>query len=196
MQLKRLALSTFEPVSVKRAKDNSNIADSEKSFDGFFADCIASARDYIERQLGCCLCLANYTLTLNRFPANQAIEIPIWPVAAVASVAYKDIDNAAQVVDLSTVVQPIGDDRYTLLLNDWLPFPATRSTPNAVTISFSSGWPSQAAIPPTITRAILMLVSFWFENRETVIVGSISKEMEFSVTSMLESVRQGEDYIN
>lgn len=190
--LKRIAVSTFEPVSIQRAKHNSNIADSEKAFDAFFADCIKAARDYIERQLGCCICEASYTLSLSKFP-TYAIPIPVWPVAAVASITYKDTDNANQTVTFGTIVQPVNDDRYTIYLTDWAAFPTARSTPNAITISFTAGWASQDVIPPSIARAALMLVSYWFENREAVLIGSISKETEFSVNALLDSVRPGED---
>jgi hypothetical protein len=190
--LKRTTLSTFEPVSIQRAKHNSNIADSEKAFDAFFADCIKAARDYIERQLGCCICEASYTLSLSKFP-TYAISIPVWPVQSVESIAYKDTDNANQTVTLGTIVQPINDDRYTIYLTDWASFPTARDTPNAITISFTAGWASQDVIPPSIARAALMLVSYWYEFRETVSIGVTTGALEFSVNALLDSVRPGED---
>jgi uncharacterized phiE125 gp8 family phage protein len=192
IQLKRIALSDWEPVSVQRAKHNSNIADSEKTFDAFFAECIQAARDYVERQLGVCLCEASYTLTLNEFP-RYAIDIPVWPVQSVESISYKDTDNATQTVSLPKIVQPVNDDRYSICLVDWEAFPVARSTPNAVTISFTAGWSSQANIPPAIARAILMMVSYWYEFRETVAIGVTTNTLEFSVNALLDSVRPGED---
>jgi uncharacterized phiE125 gp8 family phage protein len=191
-QLKRVANSTFEPVSVQRAKHNSNIPDGEKAFDSFLADCIQSARDYIERQLGCCICEAAYTLTLSEFPI-YGIDVPVWPVQSVESIAYKDTANANQTITLGDIVQPVNDDRYTIYLNDWTAFPTAKTTPNAITVSFTAGWPTQAAIPPAISRAMLMLVSHWFENRESVLVGQTSKDLEFAVNALLEAVRPGED---
>jgi uncharacterized phiE125 gp8 family phage protein len=190
--LKRVAVSTFEPVSVQRAKHNSNIPDSEKAFDSFLQDCIKAARDYIERQLGCCICEATYTLSLGKFPA-YAIPIPVWPVQSVESIAYKDTDNANQTVTFGTIVQPVSDDRYTIYLTDWASFPTARSTPNAITISFTAGWASQEVIPPSIARAVLMLVSYWYEFRETVSIGVTTGALEFSVNALLDSVRPGED---
>lgn len=190
--LKRTTPSTFEPVSVQRAKHNSNIPDTEKAFDSFLQDCVKAARDYIEKQLGCCICEASYTLTLSKFP-TYAIPIPVWPVQSVESIAYKDTNNANQAVTFANIVQPINDDRYSIYLADWEAFPTSRDTPNAITVSFTAGWSSQETIPPTIARAILMMVSHWFENRETVLIGTASKELEFSVNALLDSIRPGED---
>lgn len=192
-KLKRVANSSFEPVSVQRAKHNSNIADSEKAFDSFLGDCIQAARDYIERQLGCNICEAAYTLTISEFPASYGIAIPVWPVQSVESITYKDTSGATQTVTLGDIVQPLNDERYTIYLNDWAAFPAAKSTPNAITIAFTAGWATQAAIPPAIARASLMLVSHWFENRESVLVGATSKDLEFAVNALLEAVRPGED---
>ena len=38
---------------------------------------------------------------------------------------------------------------------------------------------------------VLLLLGFWYENRSSVLVGSISKELEFSVKSLLDSQRWG-----
>lgn len=192
--LKRTVAATFEPVSVQRAKHNSNIPDGDKAFDSFLADCIKSARDYIERQLGCCICESSYTLSLSKFP-TYAIPVPVWPVQSVESIAYKDTDNANQTVTHGTIVQPVNDDRYTIYLADWAAFPTARSTPNAITISLTAGWPSQESIPPAIARAMLMLVSYWYEFRETVSIGVTTGALEFSVGALLDSVRPGEDNI-
>jgi hypothetical protein len=46
-------------------------------------------------------------------------------------------------------------------------------------------------VPAAIRHAMLMLVGFWYENRSTVLVGSISKQLEFAVESLLASQKWG-----
>jgi uncharacterized phiE125 gp8 family phage protein len=46
-------------------------------------------------------------------------------------------------------------------------------------------------VPAAIRHAMLMLVGFWYDNRSTVLVGSISKELEFAVSSLLDSQKWG-----
>jgi hypothetical protein len=46
-------------------------------------------------------------------------------------------------------------------------------------------------VPAAIRHAILMLVAYWYDNRSTVLVGSISKQLEFAVESLLSSQKWG-----
>jgi hypothetical protein len=46
-------------------------------------------------------------------------------------------------------------------------------------------------VPTQIRHAILMLVAHWYDRRESVLTGSISKEVEFGVKSLLDSCRWG-----
>jgi hypothetical protein len=46
-------------------------------------------------------------------------------------------------------------------------------------------------VPAAVRHACLMLVGFWYENRSTVLVGSISKQLEFAVESLLSSQKWG-----
>jgi hypothetical protein len=46
-------------------------------------------------------------------------------------------------------------------------------------------------VPAAIRHAILMLVGHWYEARSSVLTGTISKEIEFGVKSLLDSQRWG-----
>jgi hypothetical protein len=46
-------------------------------------------------------------------------------------------------------------------------------------------------VPASIRHACLMLVGHWYESRSTVLVGSISKPLEFAVESLLSSQKWG-----
>jgi uncharacterized phiE125 gp8 family phage protein len=51
-------------------------------------------------------------------------------------------------------------------------------------------------VPDAIRHAILLLVGFWFENREGVVVGTIAKELPFAVKSLLDAYRTGDEFHN
>jgi uncharacterized phiE125 gp8 family phage protein len=64
--------------------------------------------------------------------------------------------------------------------------------PNAITITFWAGYGEDGrSVPAPIKHAMLMLVGFWYENRTAVLVGSISKPLEFAVESLLSSQKWG-----
>jgi uncharacterized phiE125 gp8 family phage protein len=71
----------------------------------------------------------------------------------------------------------------------WTPH---RQDDNAISVTWWAGYGSSgSAVPAAIRHAILMLVGFWYENRSTVLVGSISKQLEFAVESLLSSQKWG-----
>jgi uncharacterized phiE125 gp8 family phage protein len=63
---------------------------------------------------------------------------------------------------------------------------------DAVVVTWWAGYGATgSSVPASIRHAILMLVGYWYENRSTVLVGSISKQLEFAVESLLSSQKWG-----
>lgn len=192
MRISRISENTFWVVTTQRARDNSRIPDTHE--DDWINDAIESAHDYIEGNLGCSIATTEHRVTLDQFPRNRgSIELPIWPVTEVTKVEYVDANGATQQIPVEKIVQPKSTGRYALRLKDHECFPPTRCTPDAVTIEFKAGWLEPGQIPKTLTRAALMLISHWYENRETVLIGTISKEVEHGTAVMLEQLRPDED---
>jgi uncharacterized phiE125 gp8 family phage protein len=71
-------------------------------------------------------------------------------------------------------------------------WPANLDDYNAVAVTWWAGYgASGTSVPAAIRHAILMLVGHWYESRSSVLTGSISKEIEFGVKSLLDSQRWG-----
>lgn len=196
MSLQRLTDPSFALVSHERVRLHSRIDDAVDT--DWITDAIAAATHFIEEYLGCAIATATYRLNLDAFPRNPAsIPVPIWPVAAITTLAYTDAAGANATVDISTIVQPTSNrERYRIQRVDYADWPEARETPNAVRITFTAGWATQAEIPQSIVRAALMLIGHWYENRETIFVdlkGTGSKELEFGTTQLLELARPDED---
>lgn len=184
MHLEKITDPAFIAVTLARLRTNSNIPSGQD--EDFLTEALKSAEDYVERYLECTIGLAEWRLTLDSFPPVGDRLIPLWPIRAVTAIAYTAADGtAATAMDLSQIVQPIGNGRYHLRLKKGFSWPVTDGSPHAVAITFDAGWPTQATLPGTLTRAILMLVSHFYENREAVLTGSNSKEVELGVQSML-----------
>jgi hypothetical protein len=204
MYLEKITDPAFTSVTLARMRANSNIPSGQD--EDFLTEALKSAEDYVERQLECTIGLAAWRLTLDSFPQqgesqnqfnqvlahNQPIDwkanailIPLWPVRAVTALTYTAVDGTTTTLPLSQIVQPVGNDRYHLRLKKGCYWPDTDESPNAIAITFNAGWPTQSAIPGTLTQAIRMLVSHFYENREAVMTGTISKEVELGVQSML-----------
>lgn len=189
MHIERIEKPTFNFATPKRVRDHSRVPTGQD--DDIFQLATRSADDYIERYLECTIGLSAWRLTLDSFPLRGPLLIPRWPVRNVTEIAYYDVSGQASTVPAEQIVQPVGEERFLLRLRN--PWPTTDNSPNGITIDFTAGWETQDDIPATLVRAGLMLTAHWYENPEAVITGTISKEVEFGVKSMLEMLQVEDD---
>ena len=191
MLIEKLSEGAFSISTVDRVRHNSRISD--KFDDQWIVDALKSATDYCERALECCIARSNWRLTLDSFPVrDEPIHIPLWPIHQVTGISYTNTSGTTTTLDLANIVQPVGLSRYDLRPKFGINWPEAQP-PNGVRIEFSAGWAELAAVPPTIQRAALMLISHWYENREATLIGVNSKEIELGFESMIEMVRPGVD---
>jgi uncharacterized phiE125 gp8 family phage protein len=194
MQLQRITRGTFPLVANERVRRNSRIDD--RLDDDWISEAVREATDFVERYLECCIATSEWKLTLDRFPPKcEPIQIPLWPVTELIEIRYLDAALVAQTIPVQTVFCPMDpSQRSDLRLIDYKAWPETRRTPGAVEVKFKAGWLSPCDVPGSITRATLMLVSHWYEHRETAIEGQ-TREVDFGTTQMLELARPCTDLI-
>lgn len=193
--LKRLTNPAFDAVTIDRARQQCNVSHNEDN--QFLKSCLLAAQAYIEKALECTIGESNWLLTLDRFPASNApLPIPMWPVKEVTAVRYTDTNGVEQTLSLASITQPASEGRFQMCSVDWQAWPIVRHNPNSVEIEFTAGWSGREDVPPQITQAILMLVAHWYENRESVLIGQTSKEIEFATTALIESIRPGDDVVS
>jgi uncharacterized phiE125 gp8 family phage protein len=134
-------------------------------------------------------------MRMEEFP--EEIDLPRPPVATAGtatavSITYTTLDGTTAAMSSQT----FRVDRYStpgeiypLYAQSW---PVHREDENSITVTWWAGYgPSGRDVPAAIRHAMLMLVGFWYENRSTVLVGSISKQLEFAVESLLSSQKWG-----
>jgi uncharacterized phiE125 gp8 family phage protein len=190
--VKKLTSSSFAVATVEQARNQCNV--SHREDDSFLKAAIAAAGQYIERQLECSIGASAYTITLDRFPVGSApLPLPIWPIAEITAIRYVDSENEEQTLSLSTIATPANDGRTAMARKNWEPWPTTKRTPNAVEVDVTAGWSNANAIPAPLVQCALMLVAHWYLNRESVTIGHVSREMEFSVNALLDCMRPGDD---
>lgn len=176
---------TVEPVSLDQAKAHCRITWDEE--DQFIARLISSARDMCERMDSG---HRQYTTAVWEYNlcefSGRTICLPRPPLQSVASVKYYDTNNSQQTLLAASyhVVAPY-QQPGRVELADGYSWPATYERPDAVTVRFTAGYGTAASVPPGIAQAMLLLIGHWNENREASLVGTISKEAEFSVKSLL-----------
>lgn len=178
---------TTEPLTTQEVKDHAriDISDDDTYIDALVTAARMSAEVFTNRQF----ITATWKLNLDKFPSgdNEIIELPRPPLASITSVKYYDTDGVQQTLtdvtdyQVDTISEP---GRLAPAPSTF--WPAVQSEKlNAVEVIYVAGYGAASAVPQGIKQALLLLVGHWYERRETVLVGSISKELEFATKSLL-----------
>jgi uncharacterized phiE125 gp8 family phage protein len=107
----------------------------------------------------------------------EVLRLPFWPVSSVSFVKYYDAGNVQQTLSsaLYGVYRDARGDFIQLVQGQvW---PVTYQRPDAVTVQMVAGYGADAgSVPMPIRHAAKMLVSHWYQNRES--VGSSTAEVD------------------
>ncbi|SES12498.1 phage conserved hypothetical protein, phiE125 gp8 family [Vreelandella subterranea] len=180
-------------LTLTRAKLHLRLATTEQEAtayideDAIIQGLINAAYHYAENYTQATLATATKTLVLDGFPeGSDAIELPWTPVTAIESLDYIDAEGVEQSLDAETLrldTRPI----YPLLAPQWgTEWPHTTDEPESVTITATAG---AEETPPDVDVAVLLLVGHWYENRESVAIGTIATEIPMGVEMLLEPYR-------
>ena len=117
----------------------------------------------------------------------KEIDLPYAPLQSVTSVKY---------IDTGGVEQTFSDGSYTVYtysshpgevgLNYDEEWPQTRRIEDAVIVQFKAGYGDAGSdVPKPILQAMLMLISHWYENRESTVVGTIATQVPQAADMLL-----------
>ena len=197
LSLTRQTPPTVEPVTVAEAKNHLRVDTTED--DGYISTLITAAREWCEQYLDRTLVHTQWAMRLHRFPTDSQypIELPRPPVVASGTATAVSITYTAEsggTAMLSTAqyrVQRLETPgRVTTIYGGT--WPAAMEDNDAVIVRWWAGYgDSGSSVPAGIRHAMLMLVGHWYEQRSSVLTGSISKEVEFGVKTLLDAQRWG-----
>jgi len=133
-------------------------------------------------------------LILDEFPPDarnctSTIDVPVPPLQSVSSITYLDNNGDSQTLAASKYDVDASSEPGRIAPAFGETWPDTRDVNNAVTVTFIAGYTTAALVPDTIKHAIKMITGHWYENREEVVIGVTSKQLERAVTSLLWSER-------
>lgn len=196
----------IEPVSLDDALRHCRIVETDDYT--YVSDLISRARRYVERRLERQFITATWKLTLDTFPgyygygqfsngliaegafgSQSEIILAKLPVLAVSKLEYLDTSGVLQTLSATnyqvSIRGPDSPGRITPAYSYFWPYtqPATYDT---VRVTFTAGYGATAAsVPETIRQAILLLISHWFENRDSVNIGNTVNETPLAFESLL-----------
>lgn len=176
--LKLVTAPTVEPVTLIEAKQHLRVTDDADN--AYITNLIVAARQAVESgeswSLERSLINTTWRLTLDGFSARvSVIELPRPPVSSITSILYDDSANVEQTL-LASRYKLIADAepaRVMPVYND--EWPDAIDYPGSVRITYVAGYGATAAsVPQAVKQAILLLVGDMFENRESILTGTIS----------------------
>lgn len=160
-----------EPVTLAEAKLHLRIEDAITADDTLVSALIVAARQWVEQYLHRSLVTQTWRLKLDAFPDTDTIVLGRPSLLEVSSVTYVDADGDSQT--MSTDDYSVDADHFPgrILLGFGKSWPSTRVQPNAVTVTFTSGYGNAAAVPDAIKAALKLVIGDLYANREGSIVG-------------------------
>jgi uncharacterized phiE125 gp8 family phage protein len=184
-------VSSFaEPISLADAKAQTRMLEDD-SEDAFLASLLSPARAYCEkRSHGHVFVRRRFTdhfsrwgdyLELTRRPVFVDDDNPI-------EIAYTD--EAGTDAEYTGFLAPVGRNPLRVHPGISSTFPAL-GTGGAIAVTYTAGYEDGCFEDACLIakRAMLLLIGHWFENREGVVVGQASHEVELAVQSMLDELR-------
>lgn len=109
------------------------------------------------------------------------------PLASVTSIQRLTSTGGTSTIPSSDYVVSTGDKPGFIAEAYNASWPDVYSQPNSVTITYVAGHSSgSTGIPEHVKQAIRMIVAHWYRQREGVVIGSISKEIEFGIDALME----------
>ncbi len=204
--LKLITAATEDPVDLTGAKAHLRVSTSGE--DALISALIAAATKVCEDLTGRAFVSQPWDLWMDRFPSSSKgsddwwdgtregyipsilgcpgqIELPIAPLVSVTSITTYDLADAATVFSSSGYFVDTMSEPPRIALKSGYSWPTSLRGINAIAIRCVFGYGTSDDVPQAIKQAILMLISHWFENRETVVVGTITKDIEFGVAAIL-----------
>ncbi|RUR43364.1 head-tail connector protein [Vreelandella populi] len=180
-------------ITLTRAKQHLKLAitaeeaEAYTDEDAIIQGLINGAYQYAEHHTQTTLASRIKTLVLDGFPAGScSVELPWTPVTAIESLDYIDPEG----VELSLDAEALRLDTrgiYPTLAPQWgSQWPSTTDEPECITITATVG---EAETPPDVEIALLLLIGHWYENRESVVIGTISSAVPMGVDMLLAPYR-------
>jgi len=179
-----------EPLGLGETKEYIGVFHDEE--DALITALIVAARGICEVKTGRAFIERNFKQFLDEWPEGDTIDFarPVKTTTGGIALKYNassggsalTVGSTSYVLDSASVI-----NRLTLKNSQSWPTLELRRT-NAVELTFTGGYGSEGDVPEQVRIAMLLLVDHWYRNRGAVVVGTITKVIEFAVDSLLATV--------
>lgn len=154
-----------EPVSLAEAKAFLRVDDIAE--DALITTLIGAARLHVEGVTGRALLAQSWRVVLDAWPDDRQVKLPVTPFMVLTGITAYDAAGVGQVVPLA---QFMSEPDRLLLPADVAGMPLLRQR-QGIEVDYVAGFGTEPGdVPADIRQALLLLVGYWFEHRDAVIV--------------------------
>ena len=190
--LEKVTAATVEPITLSEAKNHLRVLSDDD--DQLIRSYIKTATAYCEQQVpgGRAFSQQTWKWKLHEFP-SQSFEVPRPPLQSVSHVKYYATNSSTGLTTLSSTAYLVhkatrmpGEIELHPNKGSW---PSVADRADAVQVTFVAG---STSVDEQAIHAIKLLVSHYYDQRSTVLVGTISKEIEHGLRALLGSMGHGQ----
>lgn len=182
MRLELVTAPATEPVTLAEVKTRLRIDSSAD--DAGVSRLITAATQHAQNVCRRAFVTQVWTLVLDAFPSGS-ITLPLPPLQSVDEITYVDANGATQTLATTEYVVDKAGMIGRVHLAYQKQWPTTRAQPMAVRVKFTAGYGAAAAVPSDLVSALMLLVAHWDQNREAVVIGTITSALPMSVDTLL-----------
>jgi uncharacterized phiE125 gp8 family phage protein len=171
---------TTEPVTYAEAQAHLNVTgDTDKTL---IESLIKAARAYVEKSIHRALITQTWVYARSDWPKGDVISLPGGPTLTLVGLTW--LDTAGASTAFTDVILDTHGSKVVLAHNKT--WPSGELYPvNPIQAEYTLGYGEAKDVPENVKLAMLLLIGHWYENREAVLTGATSKQIEFAVDALL-----------
>lgn len=182
-QIKVVVPPTEEPVSLDEAKLHLRVDGTEE--DDYIAGRIAAAREACELEARRAFVTRTLDLSIACWP-DYVLGLPMPPLVSVTSISYTDVDGNVSTLSASNYVVNANVEPGLIIRKPSASWPSVALLPGpSIVVRYVAGFGTAADVPAVYKQAILLTLGHMYENRESVIVGTIATQLPDAVSKLL-----------
>jgi uncharacterized phiE125 gp8 family phage protein len=162
-----------EPITLQEAKRHLRVVFDDE--DTQIEAMIVAARQMAEERLNRALMPQTIAFTADSFGKEVALPRP--PLRALGGVSYIDVDGTLQTMDPANYVVDTFRDPPRVVVPYGTTWPTTRNQFGAVTVTYEAGYADAESVPVPIKHWMLLVIGTMYNNRETLVNGTISQAL-------------------
>lgn len=182
MPLQTVTARTLLPFSLSEAKEHLRVVDDNDDF--YIQSLISRIATIAEQLTRRALYTTTFRLVMDNFSSKE-IFLPRPPLVSITHIKYYDANSVQQTIDPADYQVDLISEPGRVVPAPTKAWPSTAPGKiNSVEIHYVAGWSKRHDVPEDLMQAMLYHLSYCYDVREPVIVGTSHSELPFNLMAM------------